>query len=76
MASLSAQTDPSFAEAVVQENTCAGVFFNKASSLKVSLLKKDFSKEVFLLILQNFRELLFCRTSANSCFWRSCNSCN
>ena len=51
MASLSGQTDPSFAEAVVQENDCAGVFFNKVSSLKVFLLKKNFRKEVFLLIL-------------------------
>ena len=53
MAGLSAQIDPRFTEAVVQENTCAGVFFNKASSLKTSLLKGDFSKEVIFLILQN-----------------------
>ena len=49
---------------------CRGLFLNKVKGWKPAILwKGDSGADVFLLILANFQEHLFCRASANSCFW-------
>ena len=54
----------------LQENTCAGVFFNKVAGLQsASFIKRDCNTSAFLWSLRNFLEHLFSRTSANGCFW-------
>ena len=40
------------------------------ASRPATLLKRDSSPDVFLLILRIFEEHLFWRTSTNSCFWK------
>ena len=55
-----------------QNHLCWSVLLMKFKATRpATLLKSDSSKDTFLQILQSFCEQLFCRISANSCFWIS-----
>ena len=49
---------------------CQSLLFNKVADLwPVTFNKRDSGTSVFLWILQNFQDHLFCRTSLDDCFW-------
>ena len=55
----------------LKEDTCAKVFFLKSRRLQPPTLLKRLQgrcADVYLWILRNFLEHLFCRTSKNNCF--------
>ena len=55
------------------EKHMPGVFFSRVTGLSpVFLLRRNFIADVFIWILQNFQEDLFCKTFVNFCFWKSC----
>ena len=50
-----------------QQNTCVGVSFSEI--VACNFTKINSGTGVFLWILQNFKEHIFSKTSANGCFW-------
>ena len=62
-----------------QENTCVSSISFLIKKRPTTLWKRDYIAGVFLVILSNFYEHLFWRTSVNGCFWEFfllCHSLN
>ena len=57
-----------------QENTCAGVYFliKLHAIRRLTLLKRDSNRDIFLWISRNLWEDLFWRTLANDCIVGKC----